>query len=554
MSTSLGYGFAMDMRNGIPNVITSGIDYEADYQRVTLNDQANTECYVSLGYDSNVDRVTFDSPNICLDVATMNLPNQQAGSGLPDVIVTAMAGHQPLIVSLEYGTEEFSQSTLVDAALLPTRYFPAVMTTDKLGGVYVALHPTHGTFIAPAAPGQGDTNNQAEEMRSTWFFLEQMTRPAPIFVEPNITDLDHSPKIVKYNMLTKDTEWIHTLDTQNGKALVSGMAISQLRNKLVIVGSASGSGPGIGAGAVSDGDWDGFLTVLDMDKGDLKTGDWNLTYNALHSTRIRTQKNIDDVVFNVCVSGDKAYVVGTTQGRFVGDINGGAFILKYDIDTLSVLWVKQIAGRGVEAMHCAILDEQLYVGGSVPPGILLDNRKSEASKETHDIFVAKLSATSGDVEFLRQIDSLRDDELIGMAINPSNQHVLLSANARDFATGKTVIFTMDMDQDGNNDWEALAPGIDPFTGLNAETTTPPTVADTPASAGDEDADPEGGDSDDWVIAAAISIPAVILLVVTCYYFCFVSTAQVPLDYPDDPTYGNAAEDTELEVVGGASVI
>ena len=45
----------------------------------------------------------------------------------------------------------------------------------------------------------------------------------------------------------------------------------------------------------------------------------------------------------------------------------------------------------------------------------------------------------------------------------------------------------------------------------------------------------------------VTVPAVILLVMTFYYFHFHSTAQVPLDYPDDPTFGNAAEDTELQL-------
>ncbi|CAJ1970166.1 unnamed protein product [Cylindrotheca closterium] len=540
-SSSLGYGFAVDAR-GSAKMLISGIDYVSDSEKETPNSQeADTDCYVGVGNAQELELVKFDSLNICLDIAILNLPDQPAVAGLPDAIVTAMAGQQPMIVSLNYGTE-FSDSTMVDSALLPTRYFPAVMTTDtQMGGVYVALHPTHGTSIAPATPQPDGSTDQAEEMRSTWFFLEQMTRPAPIFVQP--TDGDHSPKIVKYNMLTEDMEWIHTLETQEGKSLVAGMAVSQARNFLVIVGSATGTGPGVGAGSVSDGDWDGFLTVLDMNMGDLNTGNWNLTYNALHSTRIRTQKNIDDVVLDVCVSGDKAYVVGSTQGRFEGEINGGAFILKYDIDPLRLLWVHQIAGKSVGATHCAIDGETLYVGGSAPPGIELDERKvpkNEAVDTTHDIFVAKFNAETGVREFLRQIDSHRDDELIGMTITPSNQNLLLSANARDFATGETIIFTMDMDSEGNYDWEKLAPNIDPITGAS--------IASSASDSNEED------NSDDWLVAVAIAVPVIILLAITCYYFACLSAAQVPLDYPDNPTHGNAAQDTELQIVGESATV
>jgi len=189
----------------------------------------------------------------------------------------------------------------------------------------------------------------------------------------------------------------------------------------------------------------------------------------------------------------------------------------------------------------------LYVGGTVPPAIELDPRKKDgAPRDTNDVFVAMLNAGSGSMEFLRQIDSHRDDELFGMAINPATSSVIISANARDFSSGENVIFTMDVNPMGNHEWEKLAPGSDPITGKAA----PKSDSSGTFTAGNATTTdpPKGDNADDWTIVAAVTIPAVIIVVLTFYYFCCLSAAQVPLDYPDIPTHGNAAEDTELQVV------
>jgi hypothetical protein len=460
-------------------------------------------------------RKLFDSPQMCLDVQVLGIPSQPSPQGLPNAVVTAMAGQQPMLLAMDY--TGFSNINLLDPVKLPFGHFPAVMTSDKiLGGIYVALHPTNGLELNAASD-----SDPVDELRNTRDYLEQLTHPRGI----SGTDGTLSPLIFKYNILDQKAEWQTTFHTEGGKSMITGMEVVLARKVLVVVGSSTGYGPAIGAGARSDGDWDGYLTIIDMESGAMDTLNTTTEINAPHSVRIFSQQGQDDMVHNLCTADDKVYVVGSTTGKIEGDKPGGGFIMKIDIDTLNVIWKKQFVGLGIEATHCAIRSDVLFVGGIVPPNIQLDYPNSNSDfplTETFDVFTAMFNAVTGDMAFVRQIDSHRDDQVVEMIVNPRDLTVILVINARVFEEGTNDLVVMSVDQQGQHDWSNLSPDIDPIGGQ----TGPVTIEDPPSSSIQQEESP----TEDWIIVVAIVVPVALLFCLAVYYFCSRgSSSSVPLD-------------------------
>jgi hypothetical protein len=534
-SSALVYGGAMDMLG--PKLLMSGVDFKGDFKHITQTGQADADCFLSVGSAMGFDRKLFDSPQMCLDIQVLGIPNQPSPPGLPDAVVVAMAGQQPMLLTMDY--TGFSNINLLDPVKLPFEHFPAVMTSDKnLGGIYVALHPTNGLEMKAASDF-----DPVDELRNTRDYLQQLTHPKGI----SGTAGTLSPRIFKYNILDQKAEWQTTFNTEEGKSMISGMEVVLARKLLVVGGSSTGYGPAIGAGARSDGDWDGYLTILDMESGAMDTQNTTSEINAPHSVRIFSQRGQDDMVHNLCTADDKVYVVGSTTGKIEGDKLGGGFIMKIDIDTLNVIWKKQFVGLGIEATHCAIRSDVLFVGGIVPPGIQLDNPNGNSNSpatETVDIFTAMFNAVTGDMAFVRQIDSHRDDQLVEMLVNPADLSVILVVNARDFEEGTNDLAVMSVGQQGQHDWQNLSPGIDPFGGQ----TGPATVEDPPSSIHQEAPPTEA-----WIIVVAIVVPVALLFCLVVYYFCSRrSSSSVPLVVPlvvplDHPSEGPSAPEDNFEI-------
>ena len=170
------------------------------------------------------------------------------------------------------------------------------------------------------------------------------------------------------------------------------------------------------------------------------------SFNAPHSTRIYTQPDQDDFVHGVCTGDGKAYVLGSTTGKMKGDEAGGGFVIKYDIDDLSLIWKYQFVGVGVEATHCVIKGETLYVAGTVPPGVVLDdpnNSKGGKPSDTRDVFVALFYPDLGEMAWIRQIDSHRDDDLIGIGFDGVS-NVLITVNGKNTNDGNNALYVLSL--------------------------------------------------------------------------------------------------------------
>eukprot|EP00980_Cylindrotheca_fusiformis_P011151 scaffold2557_cov121-Cylindrotheca_fusiformis.AAC.34 len=525
--TSLAYGGAID---GI-RMLISGVNYYGDYKHVTEIGQADTDCYVSLGTsNAGFVRTTFDSPQMCLDMEVLNIPNQ------PDAVVLAMAGQQPMLLSMSYSGGTASKVSLADPVKLPYGYFPAVMAADRTkGGVYVGLHPTNGFEMSAASD-----SDSVDELKNTWDYLRHLTNPAVGYFDKPSTPSSSSPLIFKYDIVKEKPEWQTTLETDEGITLIGGMGVVPEREALVVGGSTTGYGPSIGAGARSLGNWDGFLTIVNMGNGVIDTKNTTTEINAPHSVRIFSQNGQDDMVLNLCVDDDKVYLVGSTSGKIEGDELGGGFVMKFDIDTLNVIWKKQFVGVGIEATHCAIRNNFAYIGGTVPAGMQLEKPNgNEKGKKTVDIFVALFNAATGEMTFIRQIDSRRDDHIAIMDVNAITNDLVVMANAKDFGEGTNDIYVMQIDKEGHHDWADLPYDIDPIDG---RVPSPPLMGIDPPTKKD--------DEDDWITTVAILVPLSIFFFLAMYYVC---TNHWSSKVPMAPTVDGAPppEDNEEVVTSPA---
>jgi hypothetical protein len=203
-------------------------------------------------------------------------------------------------------------------------------------------------------------------------------------------------------------------DYGQGKVLVNDILLVT-NGLLVVVGSTTGKGPAYGK-VDSGKDWDGFITKINP-----ATGQKILSPGYDSSKRIQSAKNRDDFITGVChhPSEPHLYVSGTTEGALPGQKAAGtsAFLMKVDLLTLQTVWTKQFSsnkGRRkghAHAMACDVSPQgsHVWVGGIVEEGGVMYG--ADASAGGMDVFVAKVSTDNGDVEFVKQVGSEKNDEL-----------------------------------------------------------------------------------------------------------------------------------------------
>ena len=445
------------LNNNKREMITSGISTVGPTPE-------DINCYI--GTLSEIgETIHIDTTQMCLHLELLE-SEASNNSSLPDGIVTAINEQQkPILLSLDY--KNVLEATFSDTIELSSDRFPAIMTADGLG-VYIALHDTGDTTY-----DRFSTYSSHNKTKTIWNYLKTLSHPEN-------EQINQSPHIHKYSILKEDDReipvWEQELTTLEGKTLITAMEAIPSRNKLVVAGSTTGYGEKIGAGAIGGrGNWDGYLTLVNMDTGFINVETFG-TYDS-HSVRIRSQLDKDDVVLGLCIDKDtgddedKVYVLGSTSGRIDGAEDGGAFVMKIDIDTLDVIWKKQFGGVGghgkdqIEATHCDVQGDTLYVGGNVPVGVKLDDHTSESLSDTVDIFAISFNAKTGNINFIRQIDSHRDDQLVAIEIQPTSGELHLTANAWDFKNDATHVYLLSMSKQGKHYLQNLAPDEDPITGL-----------------------------------------------------------------------------------------
>ncbi|CAB9508328.1 expressed unknown protein [Seminavis robusta] len=265
--------------------------------------------------------------------------------------------------------------------------------------------------------------------------------------------------------------------------LITGLELIQTEEEadqyLLIAGSAPGtqeaidsansnqtlSGhPFLNGRATHISDWDGFVAKVRADNGQtLRPPDQGTNSRPVPNTwsfKLASQPRRNDFIQSICTAKvhpilnpyihNVAYVVGTTQGKLAGDRNGGAVIIKLDLQTMNAYWKRQIPGFNVQGLSCQVLvdvpsygttieaesRDLLYVAGEVHGHMtveLADGRQvnTDGHGET-DIWVAQMRASDGKINWLHQIGTSNQDRLAKNVNNP-----MLTEGRQEVSMGQT---------------------------------------------------------------------------------------------------------------------
>jgi serine/threonine protein kinase len=323
---------------------------------------------------------------------------------------------------------------------------------------------------------------------------------------------------------------------------------------VLVAGSTKGaSGPLLGTDVnrpVRGGssDWDGFITKLDA-----QTGERYMPLSGHDASyRIKSTGNENDWVTDICFQQpDIAFIVGSTTGKIASnhlDEDGGAFVIKMDIDTMEIIWQMQFEGLGVLGTSCTIAEVEpavtssqknlLYVGGVLPPshpGFDMDgNKKNSAgnaqfSRTSEDAFVIAIDVdnNNGQIEWIREIQYeqefnpsglQRHESIASLSLDSKNHHVIAYGNSYDPLEEVNDLFAVALDgQSGmagglaGTTFQRTSDSVSPTSPVVTPTEAPTQPLPTPL---DTTTFPEEGASKDkkLVLVVAIVVPASLLFV------------------------------------------
>jgi hypothetical protein len=221
--------------------------------------------------------------------------------------------------------------------------------------------------------------------------------------------------------------WSQRYDTKELKGQVYVNDVLQVASGLiVVVGTTNGQGPGFGSETDQGKDLDGFLTKISP-----STGQLIIEPGFPSSYRIQSinKKHGHDWVAGICNSAANdpkyVYVVGTTEGKMSNStdkVKGtSAFLMKFDLRKMQPIWTKQLStetqrrkySHVARGMACAVTPDgsSVWIGGTVDRGNYMPNSGLSKSLGGRDIFVAKLSTSTGEIQMVKQLGTNDDDEL-----------------------------------------------------------------------------------------------------------------------------------------------
>ena len=254
-------------------------------------------------------------------------------------------------------------------------------------------------------------------------------------------------------------------------------------------------------------DFDGFVTEINPASGVLTS----------KSYRIQSQPGREDRVYAACKQegGETSfYVVGVTTGNLVDNVERNpseqAFIMKLQIvDSrgFSMEWVRQVGAEaaggsaGVQGLACAVTSDgnDVYMVGRVDANASLSGPDYQSAGGT-DVFVVQLETEQGNVNYLRQFGSTKDDYVSDVVTDSSGNALIYGTTNgslyRSNDGGEQDIFLLSFSRtDGTFEAPITDTTVDdgPGTGAtptgpatdtpNASPVPPPTDAATPPTEG-----------------------------------------------------------------------
>ena len=291
---------------------------------------------------------------------------------------------------------------------------------------------------------------------------------------------------------------------------------------------------GTGAQAL---DWDGFVAKLDPTKGQILFNNPKVnTTTESYFTSVASQPGYSDYINCIAEDNGFLFIVGSTEGKIAGTIEGGAYIEKLDLVTLQPVWKQQIGGAGIQGSVCAVFNDVVYVGGQVPNGKEIGTTKPSGRQ---DAFLAQFSTANGTMNWLSQFGSTRDDALVDMLVD------------RD---GTPVVFGNDYDQQTRvNDVFLLS--FLPSNGYNKPQWTDPLLNQTNTNEAASQSTSSTSSSNDkrrkMIISVSIVIPFVFAMIVVLVECRRHRTKKEPIDISSvshDLTMEQAQLETQTQTV------
>ena len=349
-----------------------------------------------------------------------------------------------------------------------------------------------------------------------------------------------TPKIQKLNALTGEIQWSTTIQINNKRTVLRGLAYSASNQELYVAGSrltpvGFGSGNSGSFGNSSDLDWDGFVSRVDANTGLLFSEQNFSNSNGLSTLTILSQPGNDDHVH--CIATDEAflYIVGSTNGVIAGNRTGGAFLIKKDLATFETKWKRQIPGEGVTGTVCAVQKDVVYVGGTVPSGIQLE---SDHAYGGIDSYLAQFKVRDGTRVWLRQFGTVLDEQLVDMIVDKDGRPIVGGNSGKSSIGLNNVFYIQFLKSNGANKPVWVKPNTtttpNPATNLDSYTSA------NPSSNGKKDKKQK------LIISLSVAIPVTIAMIIIVAEYCPKKTRKeiaAPVDGLNDLEF---AEDPQLQ--------
>jgi hypothetical protein len=225
---------------------------------------------------------------------------------------------------------------------------------------------------------------------------------------------------------------------------LAGMILKIIQGgEKVLITAGSTRGHGEAYGEADGNDEDGFITILDVQTGQLSQS------VSTNNERIGTAE--DDVIAGICDDPNDPnifYIVGATKG-VMGSSTGSppvgslqAYVQKMDLTTLTAVWTVQWGATKSDnsktiavAMECMATDDGVvYVAGVVDDGASVIVN-ANGSRGGDDIFVSQINGEAGVVQWIQQLGSAGDEQLArggALALDPNDDLIVFGDTTGDF--------------------------------------------------------------------------------------------------------------------------
>jgi len=466
------------------------------------------ECFVAVGDVAHSDqsplfaRTALDTPAVCFGGTT-----PVSGMGIASVLGMELAqdsnnenvGFSHYVMYYK-GTVQSPATKLND---FPPNLLAVASTSgiEESAAMYIGLHQIRSDDTPFGQNAQPDAPSNMKPLQSLMLYWWRSTFPPNAGLLTGATSIDPStlsqdaPHVRKQDIFSGSLFFDVSLPPTNGAtALVADLVVPSPKSSvsrrvpLIVVGSTNGAdnsnslfGQTSTPKSASLTDFDGYILFLDPTTGSvLEEGnaapattanitngtDLSLPADARPAIRINSKENANDFIQGLCLSPDERYlyVVGTTDGIITGDQKGGAFVVKYDLETpnsgssspVTMQWQYQISGLNVQGLACAADADAVYLGGSTQS--VLWKKNGQQPTLSPDGFVTRISAMDGTAEWTQSLDTTfmqggdhRREVIVGMDIT-NKGYVLVLLNSMNLKTGLNDLVLLDMDPStGAND-------------------------------------------------------------------------------------------------------